>query len=257
VLREICALPFNLLKIHFKMEDKMVRRLSDQSTLLIVRSAILFGLDPLFTFLVYSLTPLLGPLSLTTSTFLAAIGLTNAFPTTETYKTELQLGLYGLGSLMMALVLVALFRRKIAAKKVLLAWGMGLLLPQVLYRLFLDNYGFRDFQAISDSQVYFLLGQVKMFQSILSGATLGYLFGHVVPGPQRPWFVLAGALGCPLISFAGRYFFPGFQNPTEGILWSTLAGKMVYGLASGVLVGILFGLVRFLAVQQEHRLKPA
>lgn len=257
IAREFCTLPFNLFKIHFERKDKMLRKFSVQSTSLIVRSTILFGLDPLLQSLLDYLKPSLGSLSLAISTFLSNLGLTDAFPTTETYLPELQLGLYGLGSLIMAFALIALLRHKIAAKRVLLAWGVCMFLPELLYRAFLSNYGLRDFQAINDSQVYFLLGQVRMFQSMLTGASLGYLFGHLADESyQRSSFVFAGMLGYPLIGFIERSFFPAPRMLTDSLEWPAFAGNLVHGLLFGIVLGILFSLAWF-ASREKSSLKLA
>jgi hypothetical protein len=257
-MREMRDLPLNIIKIYVEKEFSMLRKLPVQTSPLFVRSVVFFGVMPLISSLVNSLEPLLRPFSLWLATIFSGLRLTDAMPTSGTYLPELELGLTGLSFLLMAFVLAVLFRRKISTKKVFLVWGLTVVLPALLWQAFFANYSLNFFPATDDSQVYFLLGQVRMFLIMLTGVALVYLFGQVVAeSSQRGWFVLAGALGYPLIRFIGRSFFPGPKTLADSLQWTVLAGEIGYGLVFGVALGLLFGLVWYFSPRQEPSLKLA
>jgi uncharacterized membrane protein YeaQ/YmgE (transglycosylase-associated protein family) len=248
-LMEFRDLPVNIFLAHLKKENTTMRRFFSYTASFIFRGSLGLGVGfAISNFLNQLIRPVIAPISLTLATWMSSWQLTDAFPTGETYQFQIQLVFWALFMLVpgisMALAL------KLKTSRVLLLWSAGWVLPSLLMTLL---YRLNPAFTIANQTI---VGQMSIFADMISGLVIGYLMSLFVKDQRMtPWFILTGVLGYPVAKNLSNFFVMVFlfRELTETTLfnWQAIARTGTYYAISGVLLGIMFGMVADLIYKQE------
>lgn len=256
LIREVIDLPANVIRQYF-MESQMGRSFYSNMLSLVVRLFIGYGVGFFIAnLLLRASTPFTRTISFVVARWASNTGLTQAFPTTETFLGEVSM-LFWAGSMIIpGIILGLLLGQKRNLLKIVLVWTAVWILPAIFITARLSHW-FGIGIGASSLAFHITLDESVVFIDCVGGAVIGYFVSLFVNDQQKvPWFMLTGAISYPIIRELALALTKVRLMAPENIRYVPFLSEQTgfYYAAVGLLLGIIFALVSTLLTWRREKL---
>jgi hypothetical protein len=260
LLREVVDLPSNVIKQHL-MEAPMGRSFYSNIISLIARLFVGYGVGFFIANSLLSASiPFAKTVSLIVARWASSYGLTQAFPTTDTFLSEISLVFWVGLMIIPGFVLGLLLGQKKNLLKIMLIWMAAWILPAVFMTVRLSHWFGLGTGVSRDLFIPITLDEFVVFINCVGGATIGYFVSLFINDQQKlPWFLLTGAISYPIVRELALILTKVRLTAPENIRYVPFSIEKtgLYYAAVGLLLGIIFAVVSTFLTWRREKLLPA